>query len=57
VFAGLGVTTALRLPGAGLLDVVPTLAGVTVAAGTLVALVRLVRPTSRPAGRRWSPTA
>jgi DMSO/TMAO reductase YedYZ molybdopterin-dependent catalytic subunit len=50
VFAGLGVTAALRLPGAGLLDVVPTLAGVTVAAGTLVALVRLVRPANvRPA--------
>ena len=44
VFAGLGVTAALRLPGAGLLDVVPTLAGVTVAAGTLVTLVRSIRP-------------
>jgi DMSO/TMAO reductase YedYZ molybdopterin-dependent catalytic subunit len=44
VFAGLGVAAALRLPGAGLLDVVPTLAGVTVAAGTLVTLVRSVRP-------------
>jgi DMSO/TMAO reductase YedYZ molybdopterin-dependent catalytic subunit len=44
VFAGLGVTAALRLPGAGLLDVVPTLTGVTVAAGTLVTLVRFVRP-------------
>jgi DMSO/TMAO reductase YedYZ molybdopterin-dependent catalytic subunit len=44
VFAGLGVTAAIRLPGAGLLDVVPTLAGVTVAAGTLVTLVRSVRP-------------
>jgi DMSO/TMAO reductase YedYZ molybdopterin-dependent catalytic subunit len=44
VFAGLGVTAALRLPGAGLIDVVPTLAGVTVAAGTLVTLVRFVRP-------------
>ena len=40
VFAGLGVTAALRLPGAGLPDVVPTLAGVTVAAGALVTLVR-----------------
>ena len=44
VFAGLGVTAALRLPGAGLLDVVPTLTGVTVAAGTLVTLVRSIRP-------------
>ena len=44
VFAGLGVTAALRLPGAGLPDVVPTLAGVTVAAGALVALVRSIQP-------------
>jgi DMSO/TMAO reductase YedYZ molybdopterin-dependent catalytic subunit len=44
IFAVLGVTAALRLPGAGPLDVVPTLAGVTVAAGTLVTLVRAVRP-------------
>jgi DMSO/TMAO reductase YedYZ molybdopterin-dependent catalytic subunit len=44
VFAALGVTAALRLPGAGLLDVVPTLTGVTVAAGTLVTLVRSIRP-------------
>ncbi len=51
VFAGLGVTAALRLPGAGLLDVVPTLAGVTVAAGALVALVRLVRPAAPRGGR------
>jgi len=51
VFAGLGVTAALRLPGAGLLDAVPTLAGVTVAAGTLVTLVRLVRLV-RPAEPR-----
>jgi hypothetical protein len=36
VFAGLGVTAAIRLPGAALLDVVPTLAGVSVAAGVLV---------------------
>ena len=50
VFAGLGVTAALRLPGAGLLDVVPTLAGVTVAAGTLVTLVRPAWPR-RPRGR------
>ena len=49
-FAGLGVAAALRLPGAGLLDVVPTLAGVTVAAGTLVTLVRPVRPRG-PRGR------
>jgi DMSO/TMAO reductase YedYZ molybdopterin-dependent catalytic subunit len=52
VFAVLGVTAALRLPGAGPLDAVPTLAGVTVAAGTLVTLVRAVRPPepdTRPA--------
>ena len=47
VFAGLGVTAALRLPGAGLLDVVPTLTGVTVAAVTLVTLVRSIRPRVR----------
>ena len=50
-FAGLGGTAALRLPGAGLLDVVPTLAGVTVAAGTLVTLVRAVRPREPGTGR------
>jgi DMSO/TMAO reductase YedYZ molybdopterin-dependent catalytic subunit len=44
VFAGLGVTAALRLPGAGLIDVVPTLTGMTVAAGTLITLVRSIRP-------------
>src|ERR1700733_6034114 len=44
VFAGLGVAAALRLPGAGLLDAVPTLVGVTVAAAVLVTLVRFVRP-------------
>src|SRR5580704_9548463 len=44
VFAGLGVTAALRLPGASLLDAVPTLVGVTVDAGALVTLVRFVRP-------------
>ena len=57
VFAGLGVTAAIRLPGAGLIDVVPTLAGVTVAAGTLVTLVRSVRPGSRGPGRPWPRTA
>jgi DMSO/TMAO reductase YedYZ molybdopterin-dependent catalytic subunit len=51
VFAGLGVTAALRLPGAGLLDVVPTLAGVTVAAGALALLVRLARPAERRGGQ------
>ena len=50
VFAGLGVTAAIRLPGAGLIDVLPTLAGVTVAAGTLVTLVRSVRPREPRAG-------
>jgi DMSO/TMAO reductase YedYZ molybdopterin-dependent catalytic subunit len=50
VFAGLGVTAAIRLPGAGLLDVVPTLAGVSVAAGVLVTLVRTVRPRELRAG-------
>jgi DMSO/TMAO reductase YedYZ molybdopterin-dependent catalytic subunit len=51
VFAGLGFTAALRLPGAGLLDVVPTLAGVTVAAGTLALLVRPVQPAERRGGQ------
>jgi hypothetical protein len=50
VFAGLGVTAAIRLPGASLIDVLPTLAGVTVAAGTLVTLVRSVRPREPRAG-------
>jgi DMSO/TMAO reductase YedYZ molybdopterin-dependent catalytic subunit len=50
VFAGLGVTAALRLPGAGQIDVVPTLTGVTVAAGTLITLVRSIRPRE-PRGR------
>ena len=50
VFAGLGVTAAIRLPGAGLIDVLPTLAGVTVAAGTLVTLVRSIRPREPRAG-------
>jgi len=51
VFAGLGVTAAIRLPGAGLLDVVPTLAGVTAAAAALVTLVRSVRPREPRAGQ------
>jgi DMSO/TMAO reductase YedYZ molybdopterin-dependent catalytic subunit len=51
VFAGLGVAAAIRLPGAGLLDVVPTLAGVTVAAGALLTLVRSVRPREPRAGQ------
>jgi Oxidoreductase molybdopterin binding domain len=51
VFAGLGVTAALRQPGAGLLDAVPTLVGVTMAAGTLVTLVRSVRPREPRGGR------
>jgi DMSO/TMAO reductase YedYZ molybdopterin-dependent catalytic subunit len=55
VFAGLGATAALRLPGAGLLDVVPTLAGVAVAAGTLVTLVRAIRP-AEPRGAAALPT-
>jgi DMSO/TMAO reductase YedYZ molybdopterin-dependent catalytic subunit len=55
VFAGLGVTAALRLPGAGLLDVVPTLAGVAVAAGALVTLVRAIRP-AEPRGAAALPT-
>ena len=55
VFAGLGATAALRLPGAGLLDVVPTLAGVAVAAGTLVTLVRVIRP-AEPRGAAALPT-
>jgi DMSO/TMAO reductase YedYZ molybdopterin-dependent catalytic subunit len=51
VFAGLGVTAALRLPGADLPDVVPTLTGVTVAAGILVTLVRFVRPAEPLGGQ------
>ena len=51
VFAGLGVAAALRLPGAGLLDVVPTLAGVTAAAGALVTLARSVRLPEPRAGQ------
>ena len=51
VFAGLGVAAALRLPGAGLLDVVPTLAGVTAAAGALVTLARSVRLREPRAGQ------
>ncbi len=43
-FAGLGVTAALRLPGAGLVDVVPTLAGVAAAALALPELTRAIRP-------------
>jgi DMSO/TMAO reductase YedYZ molybdopterin-dependent catalytic subunit len=43
VFAGLGVTAALRLPGAGLIDVVPTLAGVAVAAAALARLAPAVQ--------------
>jgi DMSO/TMAO reductase YedYZ molybdopterin-dependent catalytic subunit len=42
VFAGIGVAAALSLPGADATDVVPTLAGVLVAAGALIMLVRAV---------------
>jgi DMSO/TMAO reductase YedYZ molybdopterin-dependent catalytic subunit len=49
LFAALGIAAALRLPGAGPLDVVPTLAGLAAAAGALVMLVRHVRPGNRPA--------
>jgi DMSO/TMAO reductase YedYZ molybdopterin-dependent catalytic subunit len=51
VFAGLGVTAALQLPGAGPLDAVPALAGVTAAAGALVTLLRSVRPREPRAGQ------
>ena len=43
VFAGLGAAAALHLPGAGLVDVVPTLAGVAVAAAALAVLPRAAR--------------
>jgi DMSO/TMAO reductase YedYZ molybdopterin-dependent catalytic subunit len=42
VFAGIGVAAALHLPGAGAADAVPTLAGVIVAAGALIVLVRAI---------------
>jgi len=49
VFAGIGVAAALNLSGATAADVVPTLAGVAVAAGALIVLVRSVRDAF-PAG-------
>ena len=51
VFAGLGATAALHLPGAGLADVVPTLAGVAVAAAALAELTRAIRPQEAAAGQ------
>jgi DMSO/TMAO reductase YedYZ molybdopterin-dependent catalytic subunit len=56
LFAALGIAAALRLPGAGPLDVVPTLAGLAAAAGALVMLVRHVRPGNRPALVTSGPT-
>jgi DMSO/TMAO reductase YedYZ molybdopterin-dependent catalytic subunit len=50
-FAGLGVTAALHLPGAGLVDVVPTLAGVAVAALALPELTRAIRPPEPAPGQ------
>src|SRR5580658_2522790 len=57
VFAGLGVTAALRLPGAGLIDVVPTLAGVAVAAAALARLAPAVRTAFPGATARRSGAA
>jgi len=42
VFAVIGAAAAIHLPGASFTDVIPTLAGVIVAAGTLTVLVRAV---------------
>jgi DMSO/TMAO reductase YedYZ molybdopterin-dependent catalytic subunit len=53
VFAALGVSAGLQLPNATASDLVPTLAGVGVAAAAMVVLVRAVRaafpaPTTEP---------
>ena len=53
VFAGLASAAALHLPGAGLADVVPTLAGVAVAAAALAVLA----PAALPAVSRRQPRA
>ncbi len=45
VFGALGITAALTRPAAGAADVLPTLAGVAVAAVTLTLLVRAARGT------------
>jgi DMSO/TMAO reductase YedYZ molybdopterin-dependent catalytic subunit len=42
VFAVIGAAAAIHLPGASFTDVIPTLAGVIVAAGALIVLVRAV---------------
>ena len=42
VFAAIGVAAALHLPGADAADVVPTLAGVIVAAGAMIVLIRSI---------------
>ena len=50
VFAVIGAAAAIHLPGASFTDVIPTLAGVIVAAGALIVLVRAVRPAIPAAG-------
>ncbi len=52
VFAVIGAAAAIHLPGATFTDVIPTLAGVVVAAGTLIALVRAVWVRAVPGGAR-----
>jgi DMSO/TMAO reductase YedYZ molybdopterin-dependent catalytic subunit len=47
VFAAIGAAAAVGLPGAGGLDVVPTLAGVAIAAPALAVLARAVRADLR----------
>jgi DMSO/TMAO reductase YedYZ molybdopterin-dependent catalytic subunit len=55
-FAALGVAAALNLPNATASDLVPTLAGVAVAAAVLVVLVRAVRAAlPQAAGRAHAP--
>ena len=49
VFGALGVSAALTRPAAGVADVLPTVAGVAVAAAALVILVRAARGTGDPA--------
>ncbi len=58
VFAGIGMAAAVHLPTGTAVDVIPTLAGVGVAAVTMVVLVRALRAAypaaCGPGGRRRS---
>ena len=56
VFAGIGVAAVVRLPGAGLLDVMPTLAGVGVAAAAFAVLFHAIRRTGRVREPEWPGT-